>query len=62
MRPDGQPPTAVLSAKTLYPVDVSQIWKAKQVLVTVALAGTLPDKPWTADATLYLSGKITYKL
>jgi hypothetical protein len=61
-RPDGQPPTLLLTAKTLYPVDISQVWQAKRILVTVALAGTLPEKPWTADTTLYLSGKISYKL
>lgn len=61
-RPEGQLPTLLLTAKTLYPVDISQVWKAKRILVTVALAGTLPEKPWTADTTLYLSGKISYKL
>lgn len=62
MRPDDQAPTAVLTAKTLYPVDVSNVWKGEKVLVSIALAGTLPDKAWTADVTLHLSGKITYKL
>jgi hypothetical protein len=62
MRPDQQGPTPVLSAKTLYPVDVSQAWKAKKVLVTVSLAGMFPDKAWTADLTLHFSGKLSYKL
>jgi hypothetical protein len=61
-RPENQAATPMLSAKTLSPIDVSQIWKAKTVVVTISLAGVVPDKPWTADATLYLSGKISYKL
>jgi hypothetical protein len=61
-RPEDQAPTTVLSAKTLYPIDITQVWKAKKVLVTISLAGVLPDKAWTGEVTLHLSGKISYKL
>ncbi len=61
-RPEGQAPTPVLSAKTLAPIDISEIWKAKMVRVTISLAGVMPDKAWTADVTLHVSGKLSYKL
>jgi hypothetical protein len=62
MRPDNQGPTPLLTAKTLHPVDVTEVWRAKKVVVSIALAGELPSKPWKADVTLHLSGKISYKL
>jgi hypothetical protein len=62
MRAENQGPLPVLHAKTLYPVNVSEVWKAKKLLVTIALAGKIPDKSWTVDLTLHLSGKISYKL
>jgi len=62
VRPDNQTATATISAKTPYPVDISNLWQAKKVLVTVSVAGNLPDKDWTVSVTLHLSGKITYKL
>jgi len=62
MRPDDQAPTTALTARTPYPVDISNVWKAEEIVVSVAVAGGLPAKPWTADVTLHLSGKITYKL
>jgi hypothetical protein len=52
----------VLSAKTPYPIDISHVWSAKRLLVTVSLAGQLPDRGWSVDITLHLSGKISYKL
>jgi hypothetical protein len=61
-RPDKQGPTSVLTAKSPYPVDVSQVWTADKVLVSVAIAGDLPHKPWSVDVVLYLSGKLSYKL
>ena len=62
VRPDNMAPTSVLTAKTPYPIDVSKVWTAKKVLVTVTVAGDLPHKPWTVDVILHLSGKISYKL
>jgi len=61
-RPEPSGPVPVIHAKPLYPVDVSQIWTAKKILVSIALAGALPADAWTADLTVCLSGKISYKL
>jgi len=62
MRPDNMAPTAVLKVKTAYPIDISKVWTAKKMLVGVAVAGDLPEKSWSVDVTLHLSGKISYKL
>jgi len=62
VRPDGQTATATITAKTPYPVDISKVWTAKRVLVTVSVAGELPDNSWSVDVTLHLSGSISYKL
>jgi hypothetical protein len=62
VRPDGQPATATIAAKTPYPVDISKVWTADKLLVTVSVAGDLPDKSWSVDVTLHLSGSISYKL
>jgi len=62
VRPDHQAPTALLTAQTPYPIDISKIWTVKKLVVTVTLAGDLPDKDWSVDVILHLSGKISYKL
>ncbi|MBN2573451.1 MAG: hypothetical protein JXP73_02700 [Deltaproteobacteria bacterium] len=61
-RPEKQGPTPVLSAKTPYPVDISRIWTADEVMVSIAVAGDLPKKGWSVDVVLHLSGKLSYKL
>ena len=61
-RPEPVGPVPVIIAKPLYPVDVSQVWTAKKILVSIALAGELPADAWTADLVVHLSGKISYKL
>jgi hypothetical protein len=62
VRPDGQPATATINAKAPYSIDISRVWTAKRVLVTVSVAGDLPDRKWSVDVTLHLSGTISYKL
>ena len=62
VRPDHQDEIPVLEAKSPHPVDISQAWAADKVLVTVTVAGRLPERPWSVDVTLYLSGKMSYKL
>lgn len=61
-RANEAPSSAHLSAKTPYPIDISKVWTAKKLLVTVSVAGTLPEVGWSVDVTLHLSGKISYKL
>lgn len=41
------------------PVDVAEIWAAKQVRVGVVLLGQLPTVPWSVDVTVVLDGEIT---
>lgn len=62
VRPDHQEEIPVLTAKTPYPVDISRVWEADKVLVTITVAGRLPERGWSVDVTLYLSGKMSYKL
>lgn len=61
-RPDNMAPSTMLVAKAPYPVDISTVWTAKKILVTISLAGDLPDKSWSVDVILHLAGKISYKL
>jgi len=62
VRPDNMEPSTKLVAKAPYPVDISKVWTAKKILVTISLAGNLPDKSWSVDVILHLAGKISYKL
>ena len=61
-RPEKQGPTPVLNVKTPYPVDISQVWQADKVMVSISVAGDLPSKGWSVDVVLHLSGKLSYKL
>ena len=60
-RPVDAEASSVLDAKTTCPIEVTQVWAAKKVIITMNLAGLFPEETWFADVTLYLSGKITYK-
>ncbi len=60
-RPDNAPASSVISVKTNYPIDVTKVWEAKQIVVTLQLAGVFPEQAWSADVTLHLGGKISYK-
>jgi hypothetical protein len=61
-QPDNYTPNPVLAAKTPYPIDLGLVWTAKRILITMTVAGVLPEQSWAVDVTLHLSGKITYKL
>jgi hypothetical protein len=61
-RPEAYTPSPLLVAPTPYPIDLSLIWTAKRILVTLTVAGVLPEAAWTVDVTLHLSGTISYKL
>jgi hypothetical protein len=60
-RPAGATASPVIDAPTTYPINVSQVWAAKKVVITMQLAGVLPEETWAADVTLHMSGKISYK-
>ena len=62
VRPDNMAPSSKLTAKTPYPIDISRVWTAKKLLVTISVAGDLPEKSWSVDVIIHLSGKISYKL
>jgi len=62
VRPENQGETPVVTAKMPNPVDISMVWTADKVFVTITLAGRLPERAWSVDVTLYLSGKMSYKL
>ena len=60
-RPANAVASPVLDAPTTYPINVSQVWAAKKVVITMELAGVFPEEAWAADVTLHMSGKISYK-
>ena len=60
-RPANAVVSPVIEAKTLFPINVSQVWAAKKVVITMVLAGVFPEEAWAADVTLHMSGKISYK-
>jgi hypothetical protein len=60
-RPANVVASPVIVAPTTYPINVSQVWAAKNVVVTMVLAGIFPEEAWAADVTLHMSGKISYK-
>jgi hypothetical protein len=60
-RPANAVASPVLDAPTTYPINVSQVWAAKKVVITMQLAGVFPEETWAADVTLHMSGKISYK-
>jgi hypothetical protein len=60
-RPANAVVSPVIEAKTLFPINVSQVWAAKKVVITMVLAGIFPEVAWSADVTLHMSGKISYK-
>jgi len=62
VRPEPHGELPVLTARTPAPVDISAVWTAEKVWVTVTVAGRLPERAWTVDVTLRLSGKLSYKL
>jgi hypothetical protein len=59
-RPDNFTPSPVLDVKTTYPINVSSVWAAKKVVLTMELAGIFPEQEWAADVTLHMSGKLSY--
>ncbi len=61
-RPDNALPSPELDVKTSYPIDVTKLWASKSIVVTMQLAGVFPEQTWSADVTLNLGGKISYKL
>jgi len=60
-RPANVVSSPVIVAPTTYPINVSQVWAAKKVVITMVLAGVFPEADWSADVTLNMSGKISYK-
>jgi hypothetical protein len=60
-RPANAVASPVLDAPTTYPINVSKVWAAKKVVITMELAGVFPEDAWAADVTLHMSGKISYK-
>jgi hypothetical protein len=60
-RPASAVASPVLDAPTSYPINVSKVWAAKKVVITMQLAGVFPEDAWAVDVTLHMSGKISYK-
>jgi len=60
-RPANAVASPVIDAPTTYPINVSRVWAAKKVVITMQLAGVFPEEAWSADVTLHMSGKISYK-
>jgi hypothetical protein len=60
-RPDNMTPSSVLSVKTVHPINVTQVWAAKKIVITMQLAGIFPEEAWSADVILHMGGKISYQ-
>jgi len=60
-RPANVVASPVLDVPTTHPINVSQVWAAKKVVITMQLAGIFPEEEWSADVTVRMSGKISYK-
>jgi len=60
-RPANAAPSPVIDAPTSYPINVSHVWAAEKVVITMVLAGVFPEDAWSADVTLHMSGKMSYK-
>jgi len=60
-RPADAVASPTISAKTLVPINVTQVWAQKKVIITMNLIGVFPEEEWSADVTLHMSGKISYK-
>ena len=59
-RPADYTPSPVLDAKTVSPINVTSVLASPEVVLTLHIAGNLPEQPWAADITLSLSGKVSY--
>jgi hypothetical protein len=60
-RPEHVVASPVITAKTTHPINVSNVWAAKKVVITMVLEGVFPEEAWSADVTMHMSGKISYK-
>jgi len=60
-RPANVVASPLLVVPTSSPINLSQVWAAKTVVITMVLAGIFPEEAWAADVTLHMSGKISYK-
>jgi len=61
-RPDNYTPSPILDIKTSYPINVTSVWAAKKVVLTMHLTGIFPEQDWAVDVTLHMSGKVSYQL
>ena len=60
-RPANYVASPVITAPTLSPINVSEVWKSDKVVITLVLAGIFPEQGWQADVTIHMSGKVSYK-
>jgi hypothetical protein len=60
-RPDNMTPSPTITAKTLFPINVTQVWATKNILITMHLVGVFPEEAWSVDVTLQMGGKISYQ-
>jgi len=60
-RPANYVASPVITAPTLSPINVSEVWKSDKVVITLILAGIFPEQGWQADVTNHMSGKVSYK-
>jgi len=42
------------------PIDVTRLWSADQMVISLQATGQLPEQDWIVDVTLKFSGDITY--
>jgi hypothetical protein len=49
-----------LQMSTDPPADITELWKAKELIFSLEVAGQLPTVPWTADVSLRVGATLNY--
>jgi hypothetical protein len=56
----GKAVGATLQMNADPPADITELWKAKELIFTLEVAGQLPTVPWTADVAMRVGATLSY--
>jgi hypothetical protein len=56
----GQTVGPLLQMSTDPPADITELWKAKELIFSLEVAGQLPSVPWSADVALRVGATLSY--
>jgi hypothetical protein len=60
-RVDGATPGTTLTVSSKNPVNILEQWKSDSALLSLEMAGTLPEQAWSIDMSVHFVGKLSYK-